>query len=103
MAPLQPFCNLTNFYFSISPTEYYNNLLDEEWGCFKYVGMSWDMIMRLPIQERRAMVRKHNLDSERIEREYEKDTGEGASHHLEGEAINEFAKRNQCDPIGRLI
>ena len=93
---------MTNFYFSISPTEYYNNLLDEEWGCFKYVGMSWDMIMSLPIQERRAMVRMHNLDSERIEAEYKRDTGEGGGQHLEGEAINEFARRNQNDPFRRL-
>ena len=99
MAPSLPFCNLTNFFFSISPTEYYNNLLDEEWGCYKYVGMSWDMIMSLPMQERRAMIHKHNLDSDAVEREINGST-DTTNHHLEGRAINEFARRNQTDPLG---
>ena len=100
MAPLLPFCNLTNFYFSISPNDYYNNLLEELWGCVKYVGMSWDMARTLPIQERRAMIHKHNLDSERIEREIEGTGGDSTNHHLEGEAINRFAEITQNDPLG---
>ena len=94
MAHSKPFCNLTNFYFSISPNEYYQNLIEEEWGCFKHVGMTWDMIMTLPIQERRAMIRKHNLETEAIEREYEKNTSSDVRKY-EGESINEFARLEQ--------
>ena len=40
--------------------------MDEVWGCFKHVGMSWDMIMKLPIQDRRALIQKHNREQEEI-------------------------------------
>ena len=100
MAPSKPFCNLTNFYFSISPNEYYNNLLEEEWGCVKHVGMSWDMVMKLPIQERRAFIHKHNLESEALERDIAQSTGNPNNMHLEGEAINRFARLTQQDPLG---
>jgi hypothetical protein len=66
----------------------------------KYVGMSWDMVKKLPIQERRAMIHKHNLDSERIEREIEGASGNSPNQHLEGEGINMFAERTQKDPLG---
>ena len=87
---------MTNFYFSISPIEYSKNLLDEEWGCFKHVGMSWDMIMRLPIQDRRALIRKHNLEQDEIKKEYEKSNNENV-RTFEGESINTFAKLDQTN------
>jgi hypothetical protein len=91
---------LTSFYFSISPNEYYQNLIEEEWGCFKHVGMTWDMIMTLPIQERRAMIRKHNLETEAIERDIAQSNGNSNNRHLEGEGINDFARLTQQDPLG---
>lgn len=96
MAHLVPFCNLTNFYFLISPNEYAKNLLDEEWGCFKHVGMSWDMIMKLPIQDRRALIRKHNLEQDSIRKEYEKEDKKD-NRTFEGESINTFAKLEQSN------
>ena len=90
---------MTSFYFSISPSEYYKNLLDEEWGCFKHVGMSWDMIMKLPIQERRALIHKHNVESDNIERNIERSDNGGKST-IEGAAINAFAERSQNDAMG---
>jgi hypothetical protein len=94
VAPSQPFCNLTNFYFSISPTEYAKNLLEEEWGCFKHIGMSWDMIMRLPIQDRRALIHKHNMEQEAISNEA-KINGNSNNRTYEGESINSFALMEQ--------
>lgn len=87
---------MTNFYFSISPNEYARNLLDEIWGCFKHIGMSWDMIMKLPIQDRRALIHKHNLEQETINNEIE---GRGNTNvrTYEGESINTFAKMEQND------
>ena len=95
MAPSQPFCNLTNFYFSISPNEYYNNLLEEEWGCFKHIGMSWEMIWSLPIQERRAFIRKHNIETDAIERESELSTRSDSNRTYEGSTINKYAELTQ--------
>jgi hypothetical protein len=87
---------LTNFYFSISPNEYAKNLLDEEWGCFKHIGMSWDMIMRLPIQDRRALIHKHNKEQEVINNELE---GKKSSNErtYEGASLNTFAKMEQSN------
>lgn len=96
MALSKPFYNLTNSFFLISPTEYSKNLLDEEWGCFKHVGMSWDMIMRLPIQDRRALIHKHNLEQDEIRKEYEGQKGENVRTY-EGEAINKFAEMEQSN------
>ena len=75
MARSRPFSNLTNFYFLISPTEYARNLADELYGCFKHVGMSYDMIMRMPIQDRRAMIHRHNVEQDSINKRIEAETG----------------------------
>lgn len=99
MALSRPFCNLTNFYFSISPNEYYQNLLDEEYGCFKHVGMEWNMIMSLPIQERRAMIRRHNIETEAIERDVE-NSNSSDSRKYEGEMINKYAQLEQSNQKG---
>lgn len=96
MAPSLPFFNLTNSYFSISPDEYAKNLLDEEWGCFKHVGMSWQMIMSLPIQDRRAMIHKHNMEQDAINMAAEQRMN-GGTNTYEGESINTFAQMEQSN------
>ena len=70
--------------------------MDEIWGCFKHVGMPWDMIMKLPIQDRRAFIQKHNREQEMINNEIE---GNGSSNvrTYEGEMINTFAKMEQSN------
>jgi hypothetical protein len=71
-------------------------LLDEIWGCFKHVGMSWDMIMKLPIQDRRALIHKHNMEQDEINREIEGNSADGmSSRYYEGESINTFAQLEQ--------
>ena len=96
MARSLPFFNLTNSYFSISPDEYAKNLLDEEWGCFKHVGMSWQMIMSLPIQDRRAMIHKHNMEQDTINMAAEQRMN-GGTNTYEGESINTFAQMEQSN------
>lgn len=86
---------MTNFYFSISPDEYSKNLLDEIWGCFKHVGMPWDMIMKLPIQDRRAMIHKHNMEQDAVNKEYNNTNGNTRTY--EGESINTFAQMEQSN------
>lgn len=58
--------------------------------------MSWDMIMRLPIQDRRAMIQKHNAEQEAINAEIE-GGGNGTNRTYEGEAINTFARMEQTN------
>ena len=96
MARSLPVFNLTNSYFSISPDEYAKNLLDEEWGCFKHVGMSWQMIMSLPIQDRRAMIHKHNMEQDAINMAAEQRMN-GGTNTYEGESINTFAQMEQSN------
>lgn len=92
MAQCLCFYNLTNTYFSISPTEYYRNLQDELWGCFKYIGMPWDMIMSLPIQDRRYFIQKHNAEQDALSSQ---NSNKGNVRTYEGSAINAFAKNEQ--------
>jgi hypothetical protein len=58
--------------------------------------MSWDMIMKLPIQDRRAMINKHNMEQESISREYE-NKNNGNMRTYEGESLNTFARMEQND------
>lgn len=68
------------------------------WGCFKHVGMSWDMIMKLPIQDRRALIAKHNIEQESLEREHNGGGPNSSSErYYEGEMINTFAKMEQSN------
>lgn len=87
---------MTNFYFSISPNEYAKNLSDEIYGCFKHIGMSYDMIMKLPIQERRAFIYKHNMEQDMIEKEYNNASNSNIRTY-EGDSINTFAKMEQSN------
>jgi hypothetical protein len=68
--------------------------LEEEWGCFKHIGMSWDMIMRLPIHERRELIRKHNRDVEMENNRINNPNGTDIRTY-EGESLNTFAKMEQ--------
>lgn len=70
--------------------------MDELWGCFKHVGMSWDMIMKLPIQDRRTLIQKHNREQDAINNEIEGNTSSNIRTY-EGEMINTFAKMEQSN------
>ena len=70
--------------------------MDEIWGCFKHVGMSLDMIMKLPIQDRRTLIQKHNREQEAINNEIEGNNSP-SNRTYEGEMINTFAKMEQSN------
>ena len=55
--------------------------------------MPWNMIMSLPIQDRRAMINKHNMEQEMINKEYER--GDSNVRTYQGESLNTFAKLEQ--------
>jgi hypothetical protein len=73
--------------------------MDEIWGCFKHVGMSWDMIMKMPIQDRRALIQRHNREQEEIENRLNNDNN-STDRTYEGEMINTFAKLDQLKQRG---
>ena len=58
--------------------------------------MSWDMIMKLPIQDRRALIQKHNREQESINSEMESHSSSN-SRTYEGESINTFARMEQSN------
>jgi hypothetical protein len=57
--------------------------------------MPWNMIMSLPIQDRKAMINKHNMEQEAASREYENNNGNIRTY--EGESLNTFARMDQND------
>ena len=57
--------------------------------------MSWDMIMKLPIQDRRTMIHKHNMEQDAAAREYEGNNSNVRTY--EGESLNTFARMEQND------
>ena len=46
------------------PSDYERVLKEEIWGCFKYIGIPIDVVMSLPIQDRRFYIQKHNAEQE---------------------------------------
>jgi hypothetical protein len=51
-----------------------------------------ETVMKLPIQDRRYFIQKHNDEQAGIRAEHEKQSG---MRTLEGEAINDFARNEQ--------
>lgn len=52
------------------------------------------MIMRIPIQDRRSLIHKHNIEQGEINKQIEENNG-GDSRRYEGEQINTFARLEQ--------
>jgi hypothetical protein len=65
--------------------------MDELWGCFKHIGMSWGMIMKLPIQDRRALIHRHNIEMD----EMNKELNNGGGSTVNGEMVNIYARMEQ--------
>ena len=61
-----------------------------------HVGMSWQMIMSLPIQDWRAMIHKHNMEQDAINMAAEQRMN-GGTNTYEGESINTFAQMEQSN------
>jgi hypothetical protein len=57
-------------FFSISPNEYADALLDEIYGCFKYIGIPIDTVMNMPVQNRKYFISRHNKDTEELNNKY---------------------------------
>lgn len=59
VARSRPFLTGTILFSSISPT-YEKNLKDELFACFKYVGIPFEMLNKMPIADRKYYIHKYN-------------------------------------------
>lgn len=92
MALLKPFLNGTILFSSISP-DYERNLKEELYGCFKYIGIPFDILEKMPIRDRKFYIAKHNGIVEEENKKYNKDS------HVSGEMINKFTDMSQLSDI----
>ena len=53
-------------FFSTLPSEYEKSFKEEIWGCFKYVGIPMDVLMNMPIADRRYYIMMHNKQTEKV-------------------------------------
>nr|MBP3680739.1 hypothetical protein [Clostridia bacterium] len=77
---------------SISP-DYERNLKDELYGCFKYIGIPFDILNKMPIRDRKFYIAKHNGI---VEDEIRKERGDS---RIDGEMINKFTDYSQLSDI----
>lgn len=91
MALWKYFYRLTNIFFSISPEEYERSFKEEIWGCYKYIGIPLDEIYKMPIQDRKYFIMKHNQEQE----EYKLKHSPKNSNSITGDAINQYASITQ--------
>ena len=54
-----------------------------------------ETVMKLPVQDRRYFIQKHNEEQQGIRKSYEKRSGTATIN--DGEAINEYAKLEQAN------
>lgn len=69
-------------------------LKDEIWGCAHYMKIPMETVMKLPVQDRRYFIQKHNEEQEGIRKMYSKKQGNSIN---DGETINEYARLEQLN------
>jgi hypothetical protein len=80
-------------FFSISPNDYSEALLDEIYGCFKYIGIPIDTLMNMPVQTRKYFISKHNHDCEELDKKYNNDK----SINVSGENTSVYTQMSMTD------
>lgn len=77
---------------SISP-DYEKNLKDELYGCFKYIGIPFDILNKMPIRDRKYYIAKHNgiVENEKNNKQN--------NNTVSGEMINKFTDMSQKSEI----
>jgi hypothetical protein len=74
----------------MSPNEAAQALLDEIYGCFKYIGIPIDTIMNMPTQNRKYFISKHNHDCEELDKKYNKKNNNTVN--FTGESTNKYTQ-----------
>ena len=77
---------------SISP-DYEKNLKDELYGCFKYIGIPFDILNKMPIRDRKYYIAKHNgiVENEKNNKQN--------NNTVSGKMINKFTDMSQKSEI----
>ena len=94
MAHLRHFLNGTILFSSISPN-FERNLKDELYGCFKYIGIPFDVLDRMPVRDRKFYIAKHNGITE------EENSKNRNENTINGELINTYANLHQLNEKNR--
>ena len=63
MAHLKHFFRGTTLFSTISP-DYERNLKEELFNCFKYIGIPFDLLYRMPTRDRKFYILRHNKTTE---------------------------------------
>jgi len=91
VALLKPFFSGTILFSSISPDSE-RELKEELFGCFKYIKIPLDELMRMPTRDRRFYILRHNQAIEDENREYEAAKNGGST---KTEAIDRYTDIDQ--------
>jgi hypothetical protein len=67
-------------------------LKDEIWGCMHYMKIPMETVMKMPVQDRRYFIQKHNQEQEGYRAARDKKDG---INLYDGESINAAAKTEQ--------
>ena len=94
MAHLRHFLSGTILFSSISPN-FERNLKDELYGCFKYIGIPFDVLDRMPVRDRKFYIAKHNGITE------EENSKNRNENTINGELINTYANLHQLNEKNR--
>ena len=94
MAHLKHFLSGTILFSSISPN-FERNLKDELYGCFKYIGIPFDVLDRMPVRDRKFYIAKHNGITE------EENSKNRNENTINGELINTYANLHQLNEKNR--
>lgn len=81
-------------FFSISPNEYADALLDEIYGCFKYIGIPIDTVMNMPVQNRKYFISRHNRDTDELNKKH---SSESKSISVGGENTQTYTQISMAD------
>lgn len=65
---------------------------DELFGCFKYIGIPFNILEKMPVRDRKFYIAKHNGI---VEKENEKEKG----NSIDGEMINKYTDMSQLSDI----
>ena len=94
VAHLRHFLSETILFSSISPN-FERNLKDELYGCFKYIGIPFDVLDRMPVRDRKFYIAKHNGITE------EENSKNRNENTINGELINTYANLHQLNEKNR--
>ena len=69
------------------------DLLNEIWGCVKYIKLPYDTVMNMPVNARKQWIQKYNAEMEEIEQMRNNQPKNGHSV-VSGSMLNSYAKQD---------